>query len=218
MRSDLNIQFVWSEPWAARTVTEMPHRGTMRAVETQAIVVLELSKGISGALRMTKLQQQHERTINSKLLLQPSCMTYRMATLTIPQMKAEHFGSSMLNAAGKNRRYNSWQLASTSLASHSSRQEDRGVSYTNAQAAAETLVNLRSRAMVSWSHGDADTWRRTDDPAVKEQYGFQNFDRAVYSRPIDSGTAACQGNATMSQNVNPSSTAILYSDQTYRLP
>ena len=43
-------------------------------------------------------------------------------------------------------------------------------------------------------------------------FTFQNFDRAVYSRPIDSGTAACQGKATMSQNVNPSSTAILYSD------
>ena len=53
-----------------------------------------------------------------------------------------HFGSSMLNAAGNNRRYNSRQLDSTSLASHSSRQEDRGESYTNDQAAAETLVNL----------------------------------------------------------------------------
>ena len=39
-----------------------------------------------------------------------------------------------------------------------------------------------------------------------------NLRQSQYSRPIESGTAACQGNATMSQNVNPSSTAILYSD------
>ena len=84
-----------------------------------------------------------------------------------------HFGSSMLNAAGNNRRYNSRQLESTSLASHSSRQEDRGVLYTNDQAAAETLVNLRSRAMVSSSHGDADTWRSTDDSALQSGMAFK---------------------------------------------
>ena len=47
--------------------------------------------------------------------------------------------------------------------SQMARQEDQEEAYSNDQAAAETLVNLRSRSAVSWSHGDPNTWRGTSD-------------------------------------------------------
>ena len=86
------------------------------------------------------------------------------------------------------------------------------MSYTNDQTAAEALVNLQSRSTVSWSHGDADYWRRTNDPVLTKRHGYQNLDGSVYSRPTESGTLAYQGNTTMSQNVNPLPHASLYSN------
>ena len=131
---------------------------------------------------------------------------------TSTNQSRQPFGPSGLIGAGENGSYYSRQLESTALPSHSGRQEDQEVSYTNDQTAAEALVNLQSRSTVSWSHGDADNWRRTNDPAFTKRHGYQNLDGSVYSRPTESGTLAYQGNTTMSQNVNTLPHASLYSN------
>ena len=92
------------------------------------------------------------------------------------------------------------------------RQEEQGVVYSNDQAAAETLVNLRSRLAASWSNGNHNTWRGTSDSAVTCRQGYQNHDSMAYNSQTKSSALAGGENSAIAQNVNPSSHAYLYSD------
>ena len=89
------------------------------------------------------------------------------------------------------------------------RQEDQGEAFLNDQAAAETLVNLRSRSAVSWSHGDPNTWRGTSDA---RRQGYQNRESMAYNSQTESSTLTCGESSAMLQNVNPSQQAYHYSD------
>ena len=102
----------------------------------------------------------------------------------------------------------------TSLADDSSqmgRHENQGVAHTDDQAAAEALLNLRSRSAVSWSCGDANKrGAGNSNPAVTRRQGYQHVENMVYG---DNNVAACGENeAAWIQNTAPSSHAYTYSD------
>ena len=93
-------------------------------------------------------------------------------------------------------------------------QEDQGVAHTNEQAAAETLLNLRSRSAVSWSYGDANSNTRGSGNLNREGPRPQSYQNIARYERMSERNAAAGGEcaATMTQNLAPSSQAYIYSD------
>ena len=87
--------------------------------------------------------------------------------------------------------------------------QDQGQANPNDQAAAETLVNLRSRSAVSWSHGDHNTRRGTSDT---RRQGYQNRESTAYNNQSEPSTFDSSETSATLQNANPSAQTYLYSD------
>ena len=86
-------------------------------------------------------------------------------------------------------------------------QEDQGVAHTNEQAAAETLLHLRSRSAVSWSYGDANSNTRGSGNLNREGPRPQSYQNIARYERMSEHNAAAGGEcaATMTQNLAPSS-------------
>ena len=119
-----------------------------------------------------------------------------------------HPNTPLLNRSNMGSCYNS----QTSIAGdQTGMQDDQGVAQTDAQAAAEALINLRSRSAVSWSCGDANKrGAGNSNPAGTRRQGYQHIENMVY----DENNVAARGEsaAPWLQNTAPSSNAYTYSD------
>ena len=92
--------------------------------------------------------------------------------------------------------------------SQDSTQDGHEFAIVNDQAAAATLMQLQSRSAVSWSHGDADTWKSTTDNPSTARYDCHYG----YSRSEDSVIHRAQPNTTTTHgNINQVQNAALYS-------
>ena len=121
-----------------------------------------------------------------------------------------HPNTSTLNRSVIGQRYDS----QASIADdQTGMQDDQEVAYTDEQAAAETLVNLRSRSAVSWSYGDTNTRGsgkiHQEDP---RRQSYQNIISMSYERSSEHNAAAGgESAATMTQSMDPSLHAYTYS-------
>ena len=119
------------------------------------------------------------------------------------------FGPIGLNRSNNVSSYYGSQTDIEEASSQIARQEDQGQANQNDQAAAETLVNLRSRSAVSWSHGDPHTWRGTGDTS---RQGYQNRESTAYNNQSEPSTFASSETSATLQNANPSAHTYPYSD------
>ena len=119
------------------------------------------------------------------------------------------FGPIGLNRSNNVSSYYGSQTDIEEASSQMARQEDQGQANPNDQAAAETLVNLRSRSAVSWSHGDPHTWRGTGDTS---RQGYQNRESTAYNNQSEPSTFASSETSATLQNANPSAHTYPYSD------
>ena len=119
------------------------------------------------------------------------------------------FGPIGLNRSNNVSSYYGSQTDIEEASSQMAGQEDQGQANPNDQAAAETLVNLRSKSAVSRSHGDPNTWRGTSDT---RRQGYQNHESTAYNIQSEPRTFVSGGTSTTLQKANPSSHTYLYSD------
>ena len=119
------------------------------------------------------------------------------------------FGPIGLNRSNNISSYYGSQTDIEEASSQMAGQGDRGQANSNDQDAAETLVNLRSRSAVSWSHGDHNTWRGTSDT---RRQGYQNRESTAYNNQSEPSTFDSSETSATLQNANPSAQTYLYSD------
>ena len=119
------------------------------------------------------------------------------------------FGPIGLNRSSNVSSYYGSQTDIEEASSQMARKEDQGQANANDQAAAETLVNLRSRSAVSWSHGDHNTRRGTSDT---RRQGYQNRESTAYNNQSEPSTFASGETSATFQKANPSAHTYLYSD------
>ena len=119
------------------------------------------------------------------------------------------FGPIGLNRSNNVSPYYGSQTDIEEASSQMAGQEHQGQANPNDQAAAETLVNLRSRSAVSWSHGDPNTRRGTRDT---RRQGYKNRESAAYNNQSEPSTFASSETSATLKNANPSAHAYPYSD------